>query len=184
MASVGFTRSIELIHTGKLTADSSAGLDNPLSPLRQSSKEEIKEMELHTKALLVRQLQLLALQLLSERSTSEAPLMRQRELCRKLTAIGLADVQHSKRLDHILNILTPSRAQDPELLEIVVRFDAYLQKRNLEMILEIAEGMKNPERSKLQFPPEVLEELERRRANRERSKESTEKRPKKRAVAK
>ena len=164
MATVGFTRSITLLNNGILAEVlQNDGLDTPLSSPLPPSAEEENDMNLHTAAELRRQLGFLFLQILSEQSTAEAPLMRQRRLAKFFTAIAIADITHKSRLDEILRVLTETRSQHPDMLKMAQFMDEFLTTKRLEMAEHVFGDLKNPERSRLDIPPDLIEELRKRR---------------------
>lgn len=162
MATVAFTRSVELLHDAILAPAHSGGLEPSLSirpRLLGRAEGTTREMNLHTEAALKRQLAHLLLQILSSQLTSEAPLMRQRRLCKMLTAIVLADVMHTVRIDRIHRTLTESRSQHPDLLNIARQLDEFMQAKKEELIDYVWGSLKHPERSRLEFPQELIDIL-------------------------
>lgn len=164
MATVGFTRSITLLNNGILAEVlQDDGSDAPLSSTLPPCAEGENDMNLHTAAELRRQLGFLFLQILGEQSTAEAPLMRQRRLAKFFTAIAIADITHKSRLDEILRVLTETRSQHPDMLKMAQFMDEFLSTKRLEMAEYVFGDLKHPERSQLDIPPDLIDELRKRR---------------------
>ena len=193
MATVGFTRSIELFNNSIiannciLSQAHNDGLDHSLSsPLPPSADGEAKDMNLRTEAALKRQLAHLLLQILSVQLTGEAPLMRQRRLCKMLTALVLADIMHTVDVNKIHRTLTETRSQHPALLKIAQDLDEFIQNQKEDLMVYVMGDLKHPERSKLDIPQDLVEMLMKRRAEGEQSADTaqTPATPKPKATAK
>ena len=183
MATVGFTRSIQrlndiITNNGILSQAHNDGLEYPPSaPLPPSADGDAKDMNLRTEAALKRQLAHLLLQILSVQLTGEAPLMRQRRLCKMLTAIVLADIMHTVDVNKIQRTLSETRSQHPALLKIAQDLDDFIQNQKEDLMVYVMGDLKHPERSKLEIPAELVEMLIKRRTETDESPELPAKTP-------